>query len=95
MILKFTVNIVSGDGLAFLLVGLDQFQVFDFYWNSGSPILCPSNTTRYFCRKMGGRRGSDEQGAGGQTKSEFWAGVPEKKKKKCREKMGRKKNGRG
>ena len=82
MILKFTVNIVCGDGLAFSLVGLDQLQVFDFYWNSGSPILCPSNTTRCFCRKMGGRRGSDGQGAGGgkQTKSEFWAGVPEKKK---------------
>ena len=30
MILKFTVNIVCGDGLASLLVGLDQLQVFDF-----------------------------------------------------------------
>ena len=80
MILRFTVNIVCGDGLAFLSVGLDQLQVFDFYWNSGSLILCPSNTTRCFCRKMGGRQGSDGQGAGGQTKSEFWAGVPEKKK---------------
>ena len=40
-----------------------------------------------FAGKMGGRQGSDGQGAGGQTKSEFWAGVPEKKK--SREKMGR------
>ena len=31
--------------------------------------------------KNGPEAGSDGQGAGGQTKSEFWAGVPEKKKK--------------
>ena len=36
---------------------------------------------------MGGRQGGGGGGGGGQTKSEFWAGVPEKKK--SREKMGR------
>ena len=78
MILKFTVNIVCGDGLAFLLVGLDQLQVFDFYWNSGSLILCPSNITRCFCRKMGGRQGSD--GQGDKLNLNFGRGYPKKKK---------------
>ena len=76
MILTFTVNIVCADGLAFLLVGTWP-QVFDFYWNSGTPFLCPSNAIRCFWQKMGGRRGSD--GGGGKKNLNFGRGYPKKK----------------
>ena len=39
-----------------------------------------------FAEKWAGGRGQMGRGRGGQTKSEFWAGVPEKKK--SREKWG-------
>ena len=94
MIIKFTVNIVCADGLAFLLVGTWPITSFWFLLKFRYSFLCPSHAIRCFWQKMGGRRGSD--GGGGKKNLNFGRGYP---KKKSREEngmgVGRKKMGWG